>query len=215
MPMSARHFPDPRLVAPEQVPTLSWGIIGPGGIAKQFAAGVQKHTKQKIAAVASRSPERAAAFASRFGTEQIFGSYEELVNARDVDAVYVATPQHMHCAHALLAIRAGKHVLVEKPLALSSRDAQSIFDAAREESVFAMEAMWTRYLPHMDVIRQLLADGAVGAVRIVTASSNVRTTVLSGIGVIGSRKVLRREAFHDREEHRLHRTDAASYPHST
>ncbi|MDR3081593.1 MAG: Gfo/Idh/MocA family oxidoreductase, partial [Streptomyces sp.] len=97
------------------------------------------------------------------------GSYEELVSSPDVDVVYIASPHSAHAEHALLAIAAGKHVLVEKPLAATAAEARAIADAARAAGVFAMEAMWTRYLPQADVIRQLLDRGAIGEVRTLAA----------------------------------------------
>ncbi len=117
----------------------------------------------------SRSAERAARFAGEHGADRSYGSYEQLVGDPGVDVVYVATPHSEHVEHALLAIAAGKHVLVEKPLALDAAGGRLIAEAARAAGVFAMEAMWTRYLPQTDIIRRLLDDGALGELRVVTA----------------------------------------------
>jgi predicted dehydrogenase len=150
-------------------PPLRWGILAPGTIARAFALTVQAHTRQRIVAVGSRSAERAAAFAAQLGIERSYGTYEQLAEDPDVDVVYIASPQSEHLAHALLAIGAGKHVLVEKPFTRSADEAEQLVAAARERGVFLMEAMWMRFLPHIDVVRQVLAAGALGDVHTVFA----------------------------------------------
>lgn len=165
--MLPRSLPEPRLIPYESVRPLRWGIIGPGMIAEVFTDAVQKHTNQRIVAVASQTPGRAEAFASPRGVEVALDSYEALVARSDIDVVYVAThPQH-HRAHAELAIAAGKHVLIEKPLAPTAEDAAAIAVAAKAAGVLVMEAMWTRYLPQTDVIRQILSEGILGEVKFV------------------------------------------------
>ena len=165
-------LPAPRFPDPADAPTLRWGILAPGGIARSFAGALRDHTNQELVAVASRSFERAQAFTRDFGG-RAFGDYAELVAEPDVDAVYVASTHNAHLELALLAIAAGKHVLVEKPAGFSAVEAQRMYDAARAQGVFLMEAMWTRYLPHTDVARQLIESGAVGEVRLVTADFGV------------------------------------------
>lgn len=165
--MLPTSLPAPRLIDPNSVPSLRWGIIGPGGIAATFADSVHKHTAQRIVAVASQTPGKAEAFATPRGIPYALTSYQELVSHPEVDVVYVATTHEFHKQHALLAIAAGKHVLVEKPLATNPTDAQEILDAARNAGVLAMEAMWTRYIPQSDVMRQLLSDGVLGEIRCV------------------------------------------------
>lgn len=165
--MLPRILPSPRLIPYESVKPLRWGIIGPGGIAEIFADAVHKHTNQRIVAVASQTPGKAEAFAAARGIEISLDSYEALVARPDIDVVYVAThPQH-HRAHAELAIAAGKHVLIEKPLAPTAEDAAAIAAAAKAAGVLVMEAMWTRYLPQTDVIRQILAEGILGEIKLV------------------------------------------------
>lgn len=162
-------LPDPRHPDPADAPPLRWGVLGPGVIAADFTKALHAHTAQRVVACGSRSLDRAAAFASEHGVERAHGSYEALVNDPGVDVVYVATPHSRHLEHTLLAIAAGKHVLVEKPMAATADQARRIVTAARAAGVFAMEAMWTRYLPQTDIIRQLLDDGALGELRVVTA----------------------------------------------
>lgn len=162
-------LPMSRIPDPIDAPTLRWGILAPGGIAHSFAGALAKHTRQEIVAVGSRSRERAEAFAREFGIERSHDSYESLVADDAVDAIYVASPHSHHAAHALLAVAAGKHVLVEKAFTRTADEARQVVDAARTAGVTCMEAMWTRFLPHVDVVRQLLASGALGNVEVMTA----------------------------------------------
>ncbi len=122
-----------------------------------------------VTAVGSRRPEASEAFAAEFGIAHAHGSYEELVADPEVDVVYVATPHSHHAANAILAIEAGKHVLVEKAFTLTQAEAQRVADAAEAAGVVAMEAMWTRFLPHMVRLREILASGVLGEVRTVLA----------------------------------------------
>ena len=167
--MLPTSFPIPVLPRPDSVPSLGWGILAPGSIAATFAEGVLKHTNQRIVAVGSRNAARSAEFAQRFSIENAFDSYEHVVDDPAVDVVYVAAPQHVHRDLALLAIRAGKHVLIEKPIALTGAEAREIAAAATTAGVLVMEAMWSRYLPQSYVIRQLLTDGVLGDIRLVSA----------------------------------------------
>jgi len=145
-----------------------WGILGPGGIARAFTSDLRT-AGLDVAAVGSRRRETAEAFAADFGIPHAHGSYEELVADPDVDIVYIATPHPMHAANALLALEAGKHVLVEKAFTLNAAEALAVRDAAAQRGLLAMEAMWTRYLPHMVRIRELVESGALGEIRAVTA----------------------------------------------
>jgi predicted dehydrogenase len=150
-------------------PTLRWGILAPGVIADAWTTTVHANTDQRVLAVASRSAERAAEFASRHGIPRSFGDYEQLLADPEIDIVYVSAPHTEHVRLALLAIAASKHVLVEKPLATTAADAKRVFAAARAANVFAMEAMWTRFLPQTTIIRRLLDDGVLGPLRLATA----------------------------------------------
>ena len=162
-------LPSPRTPDPADAPPLRWGILAPGGIANTFVEALHRFTPQRAVAVGSRSAERAAAFAGRWGIERAHGSYEALVADPDVDAVYIASPHSHHREQALLAIAAGKHVLVEKAFTRTAAEAREVVDTARAAGVTAVEAMWTRYLPATDIVRQLLADGALGAIETLTA----------------------------------------------
>lgn len=162
-------LPKTRVQNPALAPTLRWGILAPGWIATAFVGSLLKYTSQKVVACGSRSLERAQQFADRFGIERAYGSYEELVADPEVDAIYVASVHSRHAEHALLAIAAGKHVLIEKAFTQTTAQAEEVVAAARAAGVTAMEAMWTRFLPHIDVVRQVLADGLLGDVEMVAA----------------------------------------------
>ena len=150
-------------------PTLRWGVLAPGRIAADFIQTLHANSDQRMHAVGSRSLDRATAFAARFGIERAYDSYERLVADPGVDIVYVAAPHSEHRALALLAIAAGKHVLIEKPIALTASEAREIADAARAAGVFAMEAMWARFLPQTTVVMALVADGMLGDIGLVAA----------------------------------------------
>jgi predicted dehydrogenase len=166
--MTLRSLPEPRVLTRGDVPALNWGIVGPGGIAHAFAHALQTHTDQRLVAVGGRSRERSTAFAQKFGIPTVHDSAAALVADEGVDAVYVATLHPYHRDLALLAIRAGKHVLIEKPIAMSAAEAREIAEAAAGAGVLAMEAMWTRFLPQTDILHRLVADG-IGDVRFVHA----------------------------------------------
>ena len=154
---------------PADAPCLRWGVVGTGWIADRFVTALQKHSSQRVAAVGSRSIDSATEFARRLGIERAYGSYSELVSDPDVDVVYIATPHNAHLPHALLALQAGKHTLVEKPLALNADQGERIADEARSRGLFCMEAYWTAFLPKFDVLRQLLDADIVGEITAVVA----------------------------------------------
>jgi predicted dehydrogenase len=148
---------------------LGWGLIGTGGIAETFAADLMFTDSGRAVAVGSRHMDSANRFADAFDIPNRHASYEELIADPDVDVVYVATPHPMHHANALLALRAGKPVLVEKAFTMNAAEARDLVATARAERLFLMEAMWTRCLPHIAEIRRLLAEGALGEIVTVTA----------------------------------------------
>jgi predicted dehydrogenase len=167
-------LPESRVPDPASAPPLNWGILAPGGIAHMFASALRTATRQRVVAVGSRTQERARAFADEFGVATAHSSYEALVSDPQVQAVYVASPHSEHAAQALLAIEAGKHVLVEKSFTRNAREARRVVDAARRRGVLVMEAMWARFLPNTDIVRQLLADGVLGSLELVVADHGQR-----------------------------------------
>ncbi|WP_402462599.1 Gfo/Idh/MocA family protein [Isoptericola aurantiacus] len=155
-------------------PAIRWGVLGAGNIAGSFADGVRERTASSVTAVGSRSVDKAQAFADAHAPgARAHGSYEDLVTDDEIDVVYVATPHSHHLEHALLAIEAGKHVLVEKPLTRSVTESRTLLDAAEAAGVFCMEAVWTRFLPHIAAIRGAIARGEIGEVRTVIAEFDV------------------------------------------
>ena len=148
---------------------LGWGLVGTGGIAQSFAADLMYSESGRAAAVGSRHMDSANRFADRLNIPNRHDSYEALVADADVDVVYVATPHPMHHANALLALRAGKPALVEKAFTMNATEAEELVATARAAGLFLMEAMWTRFLPHVAEIRRLLAERALGEIVTVTA----------------------------------------------
>jgi predicted dehydrogenase len=158
-------LPNPRIEPASEAPVVRWGILGSGWIAERFIESVRAHTKQDIVAIASRSKDRAEEFASRMGLKQAYGDYEEFVAAEELDVIYVATPHNLHHEGVMMALNAGKHVLVEKPIALNHAQALEMVNLAREKKVFFAEAFWTFFLPKFDVFRQVLEARAIGEIK--------------------------------------------------
>ncbi len=156
--------PDPRTA-----PSIRWGILGAGNIAAHFAQTVSAGTRAQVVAVGSRNRDRAERFATAHGIPTTHVGYRDLVEDPQVDVVYIATPHSEHAENALLAIAAGKHVLVEKPFTRNAAEAERVFAAARAAGVFVMEAMWTRFLPHVAALHQVIDDGEIGDVVSVRA----------------------------------------------
>lgn len=147
---------------------VRWGILGTGWIAQLFTNDLRLNGMH-VQAVGSRSGEAAQSFGSRFEIPNRHASYEELAADPEVDAIYVATPHTSHAENALLALRHGKHVLVEKPFTLNASQAQEIVSEGEKRGLLVLEAMWTRFLPHMLRIREIIAEGTLGEIRTVIA----------------------------------------------
>lgn len=152
---------------------LRWGILATGGIAQAFTSDLLT-AGRAVTAVGSRRLEAAEEFAGTHGIPHAHGSYEALVSDPEVDIIYIATPHSAHSDNAILALEHGKHVLIEKPLTLDEGQAVAIRDVAAAQGLLAMEAMWTRYLPHMIRIRELIDSGAIGEVRALSADHTQR-----------------------------------------
>jgi predicted dehydrogenase len=164
----APTLPLPRLLAPDSVAALRWGVIGTG-VANSFVGALHAHTTQRAVAVAARDLERTRAFARTHGIATVHETPSALFADPAVEVVYLATPHPLHHDLALEAIAAGKHLLIEKPIAMSAAEATAITEAGRAAGVLLMEAMWTRYLPQADIVRQVLAEGILGDIRLVLA----------------------------------------------
>ena len=149
---------------------IRWGILACGKIAKKFAADLKLVEDGELIAVASRDFERAKQFAADFPAKYVFGSYEELVNCEEVDAIYVASPHSHHHEHTLLCLNHGKAVLCEKAFAINQQQAKEMIELAKTKKVFLMEALWTRFLPHYLKVRDMIAEGKLGELKGVLAN---------------------------------------------
>ncbi|MCO5069706.1 MAG: Gfo/Idh/MocA family oxidoreductase [Rhizobiaceae bacterium] len=148
---------------------FGWGIVGTGVIARQFAEDLKLAGKASVVAVSSRDVIGAKRFADELGGIRAYQELDALLNDRSVDAVYVASPNQLHAEQAIQSIEAGKPVLVEKPLAVASADAEAVFASASRNGVFAMEAMWSRFLPAVEAAKAAIDAGAIGRVTSVSA----------------------------------------------
>lgn len=153
---------------------IRWGILGTGSIAHKFATGLDDLPDTELLAIGSRSQENADAFGNEFNIPRCYASYKALADDPGVDAVYIATPHPFHKENTLLLLGAGKAVLCEKPFALNAAEAQEMISEARAREQFLMEAMWTRFLPHMLKTHELIEDGAIGDVRMLQADFGFR-----------------------------------------
>jgi predicted dehydrogenase len=151
------------------VTKIRWGILGTGRIAQTFARGLGVLPDAELVAVGSRSQATADSFGDTFNVPRRHASYAALAGDPDVDVVYVATPHSLHRDNSCLCLQAGKAVLCEKPFAINAAQAEEMIALARECGRFLMEAMWTRFLPVIEKVRHLLADGAIGEVRLLIA----------------------------------------------
>ena len=148
---------------------LRWGIIGPGAIAQDFRRGVLDSKTGELVAIATRDPGRAG-LADKFPGTRVLDGYDAILKDPGVDAIYIATPHPGHAEWAIKAAEAGKHVLVEKPLALSAFEVDAIFNAARKAGTFAGEAFMYRLHPATKKLGELVSSGAIGEVRVIQSS---------------------------------------------
>ncbi len=149
---------------------FKWGILGPGRIAHEFGKGLQVIDDANLYAVASSKIERAQEFADQYGGAKTYNSYEALVNDREVDGVYIATPHRFHFENVMLALNAGKPVLCEKPLTVNAGETKKLIETSKKNKVFLMEALWSRYLPIYSVIRKWLDEKAIGEISLMVGT---------------------------------------------
>jgi predicted dehydrogenase len=171
-----------------------WGILGAARIAEtQVAPALQHATGNRVTAVASRDGARGEAFAQRLGIDRSFASYEELLESDEVDAVYIPLPNHLHVPWSIRALESGKHVLCEKPIAMSGAEARTLQDATRAHpSLRVMEGFMYRFHPQWEHIRRLIDDGAIGTLSLVEAffayhntdAANIRNKIEMGGGAL-------------------------------
>ena len=155
---------------------VRWGVLSTGVIARNFAVTAKAMGDEVILhAVASRSMEKAAAFADEFGIEKRYDSYEALAADPDVDIVYVATPHSRHYEDMKQLIAAGKNILCEKSFTVNAMQAQEIYELAKKKGVFVMEAFWTKLIPLYREVEAWIASGAIGEIRALTAQYGYTT----------------------------------------
>jgi len=149
---------------------VNWGILGPGGISNDFATAMSTVPGAKLIAVGSRDLGRAEAFREAFGADRAYGSYEALVNDPEIDIVYIGSPHTSHKEHALMALRAGKHVVCEKPVTLNEADARELHETARQLNRFFLHGVWSRFFPSYRELKATISEGALGEVRAVNVA---------------------------------------------
>lgn len=159
---------------------LRWGILGTGNIARQFAAGIASHERSELAAVGSRSLDTAEAFARQFGVAQAYGAYDTVLRDRQVDAVYISLPNSLHHPWTLRAVRAGKHVLCEKPIAATAEQAEEMFHVAQAEGRVLAEAFMYRSHPLTHAVLKAVHGGEIGSLRLIRTSFCFRITRVEG-----------------------------------
>ncbi|MBK8506535.1 MAG: Gfo/Idh/MocA family oxidoreductase [Saprospiraceae bacterium] len=148
---------------------IKWGILGPGRIAEKFANDLSLVENAEITAVASRSLDRAISFGGRHFNARPFSSYEAIVKEGGVDIMYIATPHTFHLEQTLLCLENGISVLCEKPTSINQKELQRMVDASRQNNVFFMEALWTRFIPSMRKVLEIIQSGIMGEVDQVEA----------------------------------------------
>jgi predicted dehydrogenase len=147
---------------------VRWGVLGAGGIAAVVGSDIRASPQSEVAAVGARDLDRASRLAADLGASRAYGSYQELVADPDLDVIYVATTHAQHHEHALLALRAGKPVLVEKAFTLNAREAREVLDEAVRQDLFCMEAMWMNCNPLIRQAREIATSGQLGDILSVT-----------------------------------------------
>lgn len=149
--------------------SIKWGIVGLGNIASQFASDLLLIENAELTAVASRDFTKAEEFGGKFNALRMYNSYDLLFEDSEVEIVYIATPHNSHAELSIKALEKGKHVLCEKPMALSYQDTQRMVEASKKNNVFFMEAFWTRFIPSIQNLLQKIGNGIIGDVNYIKA----------------------------------------------
>ena len=154
-----------------------WGILGAGRIAEKFCTALSTVEGATIHAVASRDIENAKAYAKKFKASRFYDNYDDLMQDENVDIIYIATPHAFHYEQTMACIKKGKHVLCEKPIALTYSQTAAMINAAKENQVFLMEGMWTACMPFIDKIKQLIGEDVIGKLQYVSADFGFKAPV--------------------------------------
>lgn len=148
---------------------IRWGILGTGSMASDFAMGLKNVNDAELVAIGSRTKDAATQFAEKFDVPGIHEGYENVAKDKNVDVVYIATPHNSHKDNAVLCLENGKAVLCEKPFTINATEAEELINLARSKNLFLMEAMWTRYIPAVVKLRELLDKQVIGNVQLMLA----------------------------------------------
>jgi len=149
--------------------SYNWGILGTGNIAGKFVEGLQFVKDANIYAVASRTKAKALDFANKYHVQIAYGTYQDMIDDKFVDIIYIATTNNLHYENTLMCLNAGKAVLCEKPFTLRVSQLQEMIDLAYSKKIFLMEALWSRFLPTIEKVITLIESGAIGEPHIIKA----------------------------------------------
>lgn len=152
---------------------INWAILAPGNIAAKFATALQGVNDVRLYSVASRNVNRARTFADTHGFETVAESYQALLADPKVDVIYIASPHSFHAEQSIACLEAGKAVLCEKPMTINVTEAKRVFAAAEANNTFYMEAVWTRFMPLLKKVRELIDGGAIGEIQTLQASFGI------------------------------------------
>ena len=169
--------------------TINWGIIATGNIASKFAGDLQLLSEHQAFFVGSRNKAKAEDFARKFSIAN-FGSYDDVIHHTSVDIIYIATPHDSHAQLAIKCMRAGKHILCEKPMAVNAAQAQQMIKVAREEQVFLMEGLWTRFNPTIQHVLRYINEGKIGSINYINAdftfdASKIKSPRIKDVNLAG------------------------------
>ncbi|CAI3537733.1 Gfo/Idh/MocA family protein [Clostridium neonatale] len=153
---------------------MNIGILGAGSIARQMAYTISKMDNAINYAIASRNYKKSQEFAKEFRVIKAYGSYEEMIKDPEVELVYIATPHSLHYEHAKLCLNNGKHVLCEKAFTINEKQAEELFEIAKEKNLFITEAIWTRYMPMRKTLDDILESDVIGELHSLTANLGYR-----------------------------------------
>ena len=143
---------------------FNWGVIGTGGIANAFARDIQKLDGHRVTAVLSRSTANANSFAANLNSCKSFVDMEKFLDEPNVDSIYIATPNTLHCKQTIDSLNAKIPVLCEKPFAMNGKEAELMIKTAKKNKVTLLDGMWMRYLPHIEIIKQIISNGKIGKI---------------------------------------------------
>jgi predicted dehydrogenase len=154
---------------------IKWGVLGLGGIAHKFVADLLLEENATLYGVASRSIEKASDFASKYNCPNYYNSYEELVKNDEIDIIYIATTHQLHAENTILCLNHKKAVLCEKPFAINKKQVLNMIQASKENSTFLMEALWTRFIPGMLKIKEMVDEGVIGEIKYINADFSFKS----------------------------------------